>query len=233
MNLRFGFVVILVTTMFGAGFNTQESLGQRNYPPPRPNTAAGGVFGGASGSLIGAAIGSNEGKSGEGALIGGIIGAAAGGILGNQVDKANELRGYHYQQRQAQQYQRRISQAVSLSQVVQMSQSGLSDSVIANQIRQNGVASLPTSEDLIWLKQNGVSDHVLSALQNANRASAPNMAPGVPTYSSPRVYHERIIVHPAPVYHVPHFHAPPGYYYPPRVGHRSYSGSSAHLRLRF
>lgn len=217
--------ILIITAMSTPVFGCQVFQGgQSNYDypgsPPRPNTAAGAVVGGASGSLIGAAIGSGEGKTGEGALIGGLIGAAAGGVMGNQADRADDVRQYQYQQQQLAARQ----SAITLQQIVEMSQNGLSPSVIVNQINSQGVWSRPTTNDLIVLKQNGVSDQVIAALQTGRYVNEPTPSPVVrePIVHQPRLFVEPIIV--APIPHGPRYYGPyPGWHGPgPRYGYRGH-----------
>ena len=221
-------LVILIITAFSIPVFGQSTYDYPAPHPPRPNTAAGAVVGGASGSLIGAAIGSGEGKTGEGALIGGLIGAAAGGVLGKQSDRADDIRQYQYQQQQVQARQA----AITLDQVIQMSQSGLSPSVIVNQINSQGIWSRPTTNDLIILKQNGVSDQVISALQTGRNAHepAPSRVYREPIIERSPVFVEPIIVAPIP--------RPPRYYvpYPVRHGHGpryGYRGARGGIRINF
>ncbi len=233
MIIRCGLIVGTVLAFTSSASGCQFPYGQGvASPPPRPNTAAGSVFGGASGSLIGAAIGSSEGKTGEGALIGGLIGAATGGILGKQVDRENELRSNYYRQQQ----QRALNSAVTFQQVVQMTQNGLSSDVVINQINSNGIWSKPTTSDLISLKQNGVSDQVITALQNAWCVNDANVKRSVVSPFAPApVYRERhIYVEPARVYRVPPH--PANYWrpYPPRVGHwHHHHGYGGSVRIKF
>ena len=127
-------------------------------------------------------------------MIGGLIGAAAGGVLGNQADRADDVRQYQYQQQQVQARQ----SAISLAQVIEMSQSGLSPTVIVNQINSQGVWSRPTANDLIYLKQNGVSDQVIGALQtgrpvdepSATRAHRETVVERSPVYVEPNLSHD-------------------------------------------
>jgi uncharacterized protein YcfJ len=226
-------LVIFITsaissTAFGCqGFQSGRSTYDYPPPPARPNTAAGAVVGGASGSLIGAAIGSGEGKTGKGALIGGLIGATAGGVLGNQADRAEDLRQYEYQQ---QQFEARQS-AITLQQIIEMSQSGLSPSVIVNQINSQGVWTRPTTNDLIILKQNGVSDQVIAALQTGRFANEPARTR---LYREPIVERAPVVVEPifvAPIPHGPHCFGPyPGWHSPgPRYGYRAHGGLHVHF----
>ena len=235
-NAKTALVIFFISALSMPALGCQIfQSGQSNYgyPPPkqpRPNTAAGAVVGGASGSLIGAAIGSGEGKTGEGALIGGLIGAAAGGVLGNQADRADDIRQYQYQQQQVQARQ----SAISFEQVIEMSQSGLSPAVIVNQINSQGVWSRPTANDLIYLKQSGVSDQVIGALQTGRPVDEPGAT---------RVYREQVVER-SPVYVEPIIVAPiprgPCYYgpYPGWHGHGpgpryGYRGAHGGIRINF
>jgi hypothetical protein len=59
------------------------------------HTGNAALLGGAGGSLVGAAIGSqSHGRAGEGALLGGAIGAVGGAIVGNEMDR--QERGAYY-----------------------------------------------------------------------------------------------------------------------------------------
>jgi hypothetical protein len=64
-----------------------------------------------------------------------------------------------------------------LTDVVRISKSGISESLIAEQIKQSGVAYKLSMNDLLYLKQNSVQDSVISALlatkeQEAKKAAA-------------------------------------------------------------
>jgi hypothetical protein len=65
-----------------------------------------------------------------------------------------------------------------LADVVKIVKSGISESLIAEQIKQSGLAYKLTMNDLLYLKQNGVQDSVISALLatkdvEAKKAAAP------------------------------------------------------------
>jgi hypothetical protein len=175
----------------------------------RPNATAGGLLGGTAGGLMGAAIGSNEGKSKEGAMIGALAGGLTGAVIGNQADEAN----FQQQQFENENAIRARRNAVTLDEVIQMSQSGLNEVVIINQIKTGGVAKRPTTNDLILLKTSGVSDSVIRELQTAGTPIA--LANGPPNYYPPHqaIYVDRLYVPicPAPpiIYRpVPYRHSP-------------------------
>jgi len=55
----------------------------------------------------------------------------------------------------------------SLVDLVRLVKSGLSEKIIADQIRQNGVDSKPSLNDLIYLKENGIQEVIIVALMEA------------------------------------------------------------------
>ena len=124
---------------------------------------------------------SNLSHTENGALAGGAIGAGvgalSGGLIGNAVDKSE-------QKVQAAQAQSQMG----LTDVVQMTQSHISDDIIINQIRTRGTVFQLSAQDTIWLKQNGVSDRVIAEMQ-ATAARVPRRC-----YSAEPVY----VVEPAP-----------------------------------
>ena len=173
------------------------------------NQQRGATLGGLAGAVAGGLIGDHNNEAGAGAAIGGVVGAVAGGLLGNAADKESALnRRQQIYQQQQQQYAQ-LQSAVSLADVISMSRSGLSDSVIINQLNQRGVQQTLQVPDIIALHQQGVSETVITSMQQAplgtqRVARAPQ---GVPQQ----------VIHPAPVivqehYVLPHY-APPHYYH--------------------
>lgn len=186
-----------------------------NVVRAQAQTQRGATLGGLAGAVAGGLIGDHNGEAGAGAAIGGVVGAVAGGLLGN----ANEKEQVYQQQRQIYyQQQQQITHtqsAVSLNDVISMSRSGLSDSVIINQINQRGVQTTLQVPDIIALHQQGVRESVITAMQHA-----PTGVQRVARAPQPVV--QRIIT-PAPVivhesYVVPHY-APPRRYHRPSHHH--------------
>src|SRR5579859_6861922 len=91
------------------------------------NTQSGAALGGGLGAVTGAVIGEASGHAGGGALIGAAAGALAGGLVGNAEDKREERDAavaqaeYNHAQAQA------IARAITVSDVVTMSHSGVGD----------------------------------------------------------------------------------------------------------
>jgi hypothetical protein len=139
----------------------------------------GAALGALTGALAGGAIGKNNGDTTAGAVIGGAVGALAGSAIGGGVD-AEIARN---QALIEQQVGRTMQGAVSVQDVMTLSQAGLSDEVIVTHIRANGVAQRPSPQDLIDLSQSGVSQSVIQALQTTPPPATP-VSPSV--VESPR-----------------------------------------------
>ncbi|MCM2371402.1 glycine zipper domain-containing protein [Aporhodopirellula aestuarii] len=190
------------------------------------NTQRGATLGGITGAIAGAIIGENNDEAGAGAAIGGAIGVVAGGLLGNAKDKDIAYQNQYYRsQPYPTQYgtttnvyaQPVPTGAVSFSDVIAMSRSGVGESVILNQIATRGVQRRPVVSDIISLHQQGVSEHVISAMQQAPVgagetivAQPPTRIVETPVYVTPRPY-------PVPVYdhhrhHGPVYRARPSYH---------------------
>ena len=206
---------VLLESICGIG------LAHAQYPgtpyPPRPNNRVnqqrGATFGGLMGAVAGGLIGDHNDEAGAGAAIGGVIGAVTGGILGNAADKQatvmDQRQAYVATQRQAS-IQR---DAVSINDVVQMSRSGLSESVIINQIQNRGVLSQPQVSDIIAMHQQNVSERVITAMQQASTRQQITARPAIPDRGrrvvTPVIIEEHVLpAYPLPIYydHHPHHH---------------------------
>jgi uncharacterized protein YcfJ len=179
---------LCVATILGFASNVEAQT-------PNYQTRNGAILGGVTGGVIGGIVGHQRGDTAEGALIGGAVGAIAGGVIGNNRDNADRQR---YQQYQAQQYhyhrsrpvvvhsptvveqrtyvpvQTKVTTAkrpVSVSEVISMSQSGVSDSVIVSHIQANGILGTPDVNEVIWMSEKGVSDYVITYMQQNGKVS--------------------------------------------------------------
>lgn len=204
------------------------SLGIGADPTAAQNTQRGAVIGGLGGAIAGALIGDHNDKAGAGAAIGGVIGAVGGAVVGNAKDKevtyqrqqqarAYQQRVYTQQQMQAAQ----IQSAVSIGDVITMSKSGLSDSVMITQIQTRGVQQQLSVNDIIMLHQQGLNETVITAMQNARVGAAP-MVTTVTTYPAPVIFHEQYVV--------PTYSPPPVYHQQRRAYHPSYHHHRGHYR---
>lgn len=199
------------------------------------NTGRGAVLGGVAGAVVGGVIGHQNDETPEGALIGGAVGAIAGGVIGHAKDEqvAREQRYQHqvYQERQYRNYQARSAEqarrAVSVSDVINMTRSGIGEGVIASHIETNGVQRRPEVSDVIHMHQQGVSEFVIEAMQRASVVGTTYSYPQ--GYSTTRTYtsvpgptyppgsvivHEHVAV--PPTYSQPrtYYSQPRTYYYP-------------------
>ena len=165
------------------------------FGTPSANQQRGVVTGGIAGAVAGGLIGDNNGEAGAGAAIGGVLGAVAGGIFGNAKDK--EVQYQQNQRQYVQQEQQAViaQSAVSIADIVSMSRSGLSETVIINQIQTRGIFAQPQVSDIIAMHQQGVSERVISAMQQAP-TGAQRARPGV----APAPVAVQRIYTPAPVY---------------------------------
>ena len=103
----------------------------------------GAMIGGVTGSTLGAAIGDASDAPLAGAAVGALAGTLTGEAMGDGVDQDLAL-----QQSYPMAEQQRLARAVTPAQLIQMSQSGLSDDVIVTQVQSQGVSFSPTATDL-------------------------------------------------------------------------------------
>jgi uncharacterized protein YcfJ len=130
------------------------------------NTQKGAVVGGAGGTVVGAIVGKQLGNTGAGAAVGALTGMAAGALVGKSEDEAeareNAVRTAAYEHN----LRVREARAVTNSDVVYMSQNGINDTIICNEIRTRGGRFDTSPQSIINLQRSGVSDTVIQAMQN-------------------------------------------------------------------
>ena len=139
------------------------------------NTEAGALGGGAIGAGVGALVGAATGHAGAGALIGGATGAGIGALAGHSEDRAEA------RQKKAVDDYYAAHPPVSINDVIQMTQSHISDDIIIGQIRSSASAYALTAADITMMKQQGVSDRVIAYMQ-ARVAPAAMVVPGRTVY---------------------------------------------------
>lgn len=163
----------------------------------------GATLGALTGALGGAAIGQHNGDAASGALIGTAVGALAGAAVGDTIDHEVARSAEIIEQRMG----RQMAGAVSMNDVIAMSQAGLSEDVIMTHMRANGVASPPSVNDLITLRNAGVSDNVIQVMQQT-----PPPIPPVVSVPGPVIIeeHHYDVAPPFPYYgYHRHRHRPP------------------------
>jgi hypothetical protein len=150
-------------------------------------TQQGAALGGLGGAGVGALVGSASGHPGAGALIGAGVGALGGAAVGNGMD---QIEARNRAQIAAQMGRPLPPGGATVNDVVAMTQSGVNEELIVNQIRAGGVAHPLQPSEIIALQQQGVSNRVIATMQT----TPPPMPRPVPVGA------------PLP---------PPAYYYPP------------------
>lgn len=156
-------------------------------------------MGGVAGAVIGGIIGKQNDETPEGVLIGGAVGAITGGLIGRAQDNDLQRQRYYQQQAYAQQQQQAYVQqqavanaGVSLADVVNMSRTGISESLIMTHLQSKGVQRRLEVSDIIAMHQQGISDTIITAYQSAPLATQ------VAAVSSP-VYQQQQVIQQGPV----------------------------------
>ncbi len=142
---RFGFLALVAAS----------SVGCSTMTPTENGVLGGGALGGVTGAVVGNALG----NTGAGAVIGTGIGAVAGGLTGNAIEESENRKI------QAVAAQQQAARQLGVTDIAQMSQGRVSDSVIIGQIRSTGSVYQLSPTDIQWLKENGVSDPVVLEMQ--------------------------------------------------------------------
>ncbi len=144
-------------------------------------------------------MGHAVGNTGAGAAIGAGAGALTGAAIGANKDE-QEARASAAVQAQA------VAAAVTVPDVVAMTQAHVNPGLIVNRIRSRGIVAPLQTNDIIYLHQQGVSDNVIAAME----AQPPATAMVQPAY---------YYAPPPDAVYVGGGYYGPRYYYPgPRVG---------------
>lgn len=158
------------------------------------NTEAGTLGGGAIGTAAGMAIGAATGNPKTGAIVGGLAGAGIGGLAGKSADN-EEARAIRQVELEAAANTQLPTAPLGMTDVISLTQSGVGDSVILNQIRTTGSSYQLSAGDIQYLKSNGVSDVVLNEMiSTRNRPVAvapPNPRTVIVREPTPIVVYER------------------------------------------
>jgi outer membrane lipoprotein SlyB len=207
MKNAFHWTIVVAAAVLG--LSSTSSFGQY----PSHNRDQGLVVGGLLGAVTGGIIGDNNDNAAAGAAIGTAVGALSGAMIGNNIDRDTAWRNAAQQQ----QWERQVSRAVSVQDVIALSRAKVSDSVIVTQITSNGVASRPQSAEIIMMSEAGVSPVVIQAMQTARLATARAVA--APVYRDRVIVEERYFVprpYGPPVMYPwhPHYHHGPPHYAP-------------------
>ena len=170
----------------------------------------GALIGGLGGAGLGAIVGNQVGHTGAGAAIGGVTGLLAGSVVGDQLDQIEA--------RNRAEIQARIGRvpgpgAVSVEDVIEMSQKRVDEQVLVDHVRARGVSRPLGKDDLIMLSQAGVSPRVVKAMQEPPLRPAAPVAYAYPPPPGPVIVEEHyygppVYCGPGPRWHGPHHHRP-------------------------
>ena len=167
----------------------------------------GAVLGGLLGAGTGAVVGDALGNAGAGTAIGAGVGALSGAAIGNAVDESEARNRAEI----ARQLGRKVSAgAVSVDDVVAMTAAGVSEELIINHVRNNGMIAPLKTNDIILLQQQGVSTRVIAAMQETPQPAQATVV----QESTPVIVEEH---HYGPYCGPRYYHRPPPYC-PPRSG---------------
>lgn len=159
------------------------AAGCASMSPTEQGVLGGGALGGVTGAVVGNAVG----NTGAGAAIGAGVGALAGGLTGNAVEQAEHRA---VAQATAQQQAQQVARQLGMTDIVQMTQGGVSDQVIIGQIQSTGSVYALSPADIQWLKDNRVSDGVIMEMQQSQNRVRPVVygRPNRPVYVAEPVY---------------------------------------------
>ena len=118
-------------------------------------TGTGALAGGAVGLGAGALIG-----GGRGALIGGAIGALSGGLIGAALDEQDRKIMEKSSPRTVDRMDR--GDPLTITDVIKLSQGGVSDDTILQYIKQTGTTYTLTQPQINRLQEGGVSQRVIN-----------------------------------------------------------------------
>ena len=174
----------------------------------------GALFGGLLGAGTGAIVGDALGNAGAGTAIGAGVGALTGAAIGESMD---QIEAENRAMIAAQLGREVRAGAVTIDDVVMMSQAGVDDELIINHIRANGMTRVPGTHELISLNNSGVSTEVIRVMQE------PPPQPRPETVVIERPAPAPVVVEEYHHYGPPWYHRPPHYRYryrhrEPRVG---------------
>jgi hypothetical protein len=151
-RIRWTSLCVLLAALFAPGCQSTDS-----------NTAKGTITGGLLGAGMGTIIGGASGNPAAGAALGAGVGALSGAAIGSSIDEA-EARNRALIEAQL---GRQIAPgAVSVGEVISMTQARVNEDLIITHIRKHGMAATPTANDLILMKQSGVATRVMQMMQN-------------------------------------------------------------------
>jgi outer membrane lipoprotein SlyB len=123
-----------------------------------------------TGALVGTGLGSGVGAivgGGKGALIGGAVGALSGGLVGAALDEQDRKIMNNSSPRTVERMDR--GEPITISDVIRLSQGGVSDQTIINYIKKTGTTYELTQAQIDRLKKGGVSQRLINFMVDSGR----------------------------------------------------------------
>lgn len=169
------------------------------------HTQNGALVGTGLGAATGAIIGHQTGNRDAGALIGAAVGGLGGALAGNNADMHEQRDAAVAQAAWEQQARAADARAMTGADVIQMTQAGVSDSVILSAIRSRGGRFDTSPQSIVALKQSGVSDTVIEMMIAASPGPSAQggFAPGTMIYQQPGTVVVSPVEQPPAVYIAP------------------------------
>ena len=140
---------------------------------------------------IGGVTGALIGEHNDEPLAGAIIGTATGALLGNAVSQENDRIAAAAAVAEAEY----MENAVTLNQLLEMTQAGVDDAIIISRIEANGPAQKLSTDDIILLSKSQVAPSVISTYQASPVLKVDNIHTGNPV---PIGHHYPFPIVPAP-----------------------------------
>lgn len=161
----------------------------------------GALFGGVMGTGLGAVAGAAAGDPLAGAAIGAVAGTMTGAVVGGAIDGVEARNRAEIAARLG---RPAPTGAVTVPDVVSMTQAGVNEQVIATHVRNHGMIRPLTTNDIIYLQQNGATPLVVQTMQ---QSPTPVVAQPQPAYPPAPAY--VVAPQPTPVVVVDPFYPPP------------------------
>ena len=158
------------------------------------NTEKDGLMGAGAGAATGALL--TRGNP-VGAAVGGLFGGLVGASIGSSQDRVDD-RNKAIAQAQANAAANAARNQMSLQDIIQMSQTGVSDAIIIRQMDSTGSVFNLTSSDIQYLHDQRVSDQVISAMLARRYNRTVVVAPPGPVYYAPPPPAAVVVVDPGP-----------------------------------
>jgi Glycine zipper len=158
------------------------TLGTGCYSPYRADRGA--LVGGVGGAGVGALVGNAVGHPVVGALVGSGVGAVSGAAIGGAIDQSEANNRALIEARLGRPV---AAGAVSVGDVINMTQAGVAENVMITHIQTHGMVGPLSAQDLITLKQFNVNPRVVQVMQVPPQAVARPVIVG-PVMPAPVVY---------------------------------------------